>query len=120
VNGSRPPGLLPVDVVGGGVSKVTPSTVGAADGLDVGLPPPAGQAALLGLVVANPCALGSGVVDSVGVADALESLARASEGVAAIPALNTSTTIARRLGISECVRVGGVSTHNPGRHSRRR
>jgi hypothetical protein len=94
VNGSRPPGLLPVDVVGGAVSKVTPSTVGAADGLDVGLPPPAGQAALLGLVVANPCA--------------------------AIPALNTSTTIARRLGISECVRVGGVSTHNPGRHSRRR
>jgi hypothetical protein len=115
VNGSRPPGLLPVGVVGGGVSKVTPSTVGVTDGLDVGPPLPAGQAGLLGLVVANPCALASGIVSSVGVADALESVARASEGVAAIPALNTSTTIARRLGRSECVRVGGVSTHDPRR-----
>jgi hypothetical protein len=117
VNGSRPRGLLAVGVVGGGVSKTTPSTVGVA-GLDVGPPPPAGQAALLGLVVANPCPLVRRIVDTVGVADALESDARASEGVAAIPALNTSTTsttIARRLGISECVGVGGVSTHDPRR-----
>jgi hypothetical protein len=115
VNGSRPPGLLPVGVVGGGVSKVTPSTVGSTDGLDVGPLPPAGHAGLLGLVVANTCALASGIVSSVGVTDALEPVARDSEGVAAIPALNTSITIARRLGISECVRVAGVSARDPSR-----
>ena len=115
MNGSRPPGSLPVGVVGGGVSKVTPSTVGVTDGLDVGPLPPAGQAGLLGLVVANPCALASGIVSSVGVADALDSLARASEGVAAIPALNISTTIARPPGRNECVRMAGVSTHDPRR-----
>jgi hypothetical protein len=120
VNGNRPLGFLAVGVVGGGVPKVTPSTVGVTDGPDVGPPPPAGHAGLLGLVVAKPCVLASGIVSSVGVADAVGSVARASEGVAAIAALQKSTAIAHVRGRRECARVAGVSTHDPGSHSRRR
>lgn len=102
------------------MSKVTPNTVGVADGLDVGPPPLAGQAGLLAVVVAKPCALASGIVESIGAADALESVARASDGVAAIPALNSSTATARPAGRSECVRMAGFSTHGPGSDGRRR
>ncbi|HEY0869375.1 MAG TPA: hypothetical protein VGD55_03165 [Acidothermaceae bacterium] len=118
MNGSLPPGLLPVGGVGGGVSKVTPNTVGVTDGLDDGLPPPAGHAGLLAVVVANPCELSSGIVSSVGTPGGLESDASASDGVAAIPALNTSTATARPLGRSECVRMAGFSTHGPGSNGR--
>ena len=102
------------------MSYVTPSTGGVTDGLDVCPPPLAGQAGLLAVVVANPCALASGIVRSVAVVDALESDARASDGVVAIPALNMSTTIARARGMSECVGMAGFSTHDPGGNSRRR
>jgi hypothetical protein len=115
VNGNLPSGLVPAGVLGGGVSNVTPNTVGVTDGLEVGPPPLAGQAGLVGLVVGNPCTLASGIVSSVGVAGALELVARANEGVAAMPALNTSTAIARPPGRSECLRMAGVSTHDPRR-----
>jgi hypothetical protein len=114
VNGSRPPGLVPAGVVGGGVSKVTPSTVGVTDGFEVGPPPPAGQAGLLGFVVSNACGLARGIVSNVGSGVGLESVARASEGVVAIPALSTraATRCIRRGG--ECTRMAAVSAHDPG------
>jgi hypothetical protein len=112
VNGNRPLGFLAVGFVGGGVPKVTPSTVRVTDGPDVG-PPPAGHAGLLGLVVAKPCVPASGIVSSVALADAVGSVARAREGVEAIAALQTSTAIAHVRGRRECARVAGVQYARP-------
>ena len=114
MNGSRPPGLVGVGVLGGGVLKVTPSTVGVTDGFEVGPPPPAGQAGLLGLVVSNACWLASGIVSKVGPGDGPESVARAIDGVVAIPALSTSAATIRIRRGGECTRMAAVSAHDPG------
>ena len=130
VNGSRPfVGGSGADA--GGLSNVTPSTVGVIDGRVV--PPPAGHALSVGVVVGNPVLAVSGTtkrLDSVGIglgkgggimtlADRLPSAlalpTSTTDAPHARPVLTANAAIAPSSGSLDLARVTQVTAHNSGR-----
>ncbi len=130
MNGSGP--FLGGVTVGGGLSNVTPRTVGETDGVMV--PPPAGHALLLGLVVGNSVLSVKGttsrlgcIESGLGLADgmamtldealpsALAVATRIADAQPASAVLNASSAIVRNLGSLNLARVTQVTAHNPGR-----